>query len=77
MKVAADRVRTKVAIRLRFSSQLGAETKYLEQGAYVKVIDAYYLPKGFDIPYSVSTEDVVYSQFGIGIIPKGATEKER
>jgi hypothetical protein len=51
--------------------------KYLEPGAYVKIIDPYYLPRGFDIPFSRATEDVVYTQYGFGIIPKGATEPER
>ena len=77
MKVKGDRILMRVPIRLRFSSQFGADTKYLEQGAYVKVIDAYYLPRGFDIPYAPSVEQVVYSQYGIGIVPKGSTEPER
>ena len=77
MKVLGDRIRMKTSVRLRYCSTTGSELKYLEQGSYVQIINPYYLPRDFDIPYSTQTEDVAYTQFGLGIIPKGVTEKER
>jgi len=77
MKIAGDRIQSRTILRLRYGSYQGDEVKYLEPGAYVKIIDPYYLPRGFDIPFSRATEDVVYTQYGFGIIPKGATEPER
>ena len=49
---------------------------YLPAGAHVKVIQARYLPKDFDIRFYAPSEVVVYSQFGIGVIDKDAVKEE-
>lgn len=84
MKVYAHRVMRETPIRLRNTGNVAVGygmqnhgQKMLPAGAYVQIIDPYWLPKDFDVPFSRSIEDVVYSQFGLGVIPKGSTERER